>query len=773
MNVRERGRLLPPAALCLAAGLLLGREANTFLWGLAALILILPACILLRGRLRFCALLALALAVGCLRGYGAWHPSLPPEQKAVFSGVITAEVEPLSGGRVRSFLSHVAVNGEPLSAAAYWSFYAEEIPDGLVPGKQVAFRGSLYHPGGASNPGGYDFREELLRRGATVGLYGMEDLAVEDPAFFSIPGWTAALRHRLTLRLTDGLGEEAGGYAAAMLLGVRSGIGREDRSAFSRLGIAHILSVSGFHVGLLVSALALLFRLLRLPQKLRLALYAVTLGLYCALCGFAQPVIRASLLLLLGLYGRILARPRSGLHLLCAAFAAMLLASPVQLTGLSFQLSFGAVLGITLITPFLRSLWDSTRRAGRWLRDGLAAGLGAQLGILIPELAAFHELPLLGLIVNLPVLSLASVWILLDWAVLLTLPVPGLSPLVCAAARGLTSLLLGGIRRLGAIPGITLWTGAPGIGTILGLLALTIALCGLLRLRRRVRISLAAVGALAGFCSLFPLPHRSTEYLQFSVGNADAAVLRDRETVWVIDTGYDDGVLSDYLHRCRLTPDAVILTHLHADHANGLAAMMEDGIPIPLCYIPEGGEQAAIHPDVLALLDRLRASGTEIRALAAGDTLPLPSGQAKVLWPERGKVRPGQDANESCLVLRLELMGVSLLQTGDLDGRYEMYAAAPADLLKVAHHGSESSTSPDFLASVAPRAALLSCEREERDQRVRERFGAIPVYSTALGGQLTVRFSPSAFTVEPFLPHPDPAAVPSPAEETSDPTEEP
>ena len=755
MNVRERGWLLPPFALCLAAGLLLGRMSNSLLWGLSALILTLPAAVLLRGRLRFCALLALALALGCLRGYTAWHPGLPAEGKARFTGVVTAEVEPLPGGRIRSFLSHVSMDGVPLSTPAYWSFYADEVPAGLTPGKQVSFGGSLYHPGGAQNPGGYDFREELLRRGAAVGLYGAEEIEVSDPSFFSFPGWTASLRHRLSVRLTAALGGEAGGYASAMLLGLRSGIGREDRSAFSRLGIAHVLSVSGFHVGILVSFLALLFRLLHLPQRLRLILYAGVLGLYCALCGFSQPVIRASLLLLLGIAGRILARPRSGLHLLCAAFAGMLLISPVQLTGLSFQLSFGAVLGITLISPFLRSLWDPKRTFFRRIRDGLAAGLGAQLGILIPELAAFHELPLLGLIVNLPMLIVASGWIMLDWIVLLTLPLPFLSPLLCAAAREMTSLLLWGIRGLGSLPGITLWTGAPSAGTVLGLLMLTAALCVLLRLRSRSRVSLAVVGCLIVVLSLVPLPHSTTEYLQFSIGNADAAVLRDRETVWVIDTGYDDGILSDYLHRNRLIPDAVILTHLHADHVNGIAAMMEDGIPIRLCYLPEQAEAAAVHPDVAALLNRLRASGTEIRYLAAGDVLPLPSGSAEVLWPERGRIRPGQDANESCLTLRFELMGVSLLQTGDLDGRYEMYAAAPADLLKVAHHGSESSSSPEFLSSVAPRAALLSCEREERDRRVRERFGGIPVYSTALGGQLTVRFSPSAFTVEPFLPLPE------------------
>ena len=739
-------------ALCLAAGLLLGRQADTFLWGALGCLLVLPAVFLLRGRLRFAALLALALAVGCLRGWAAWHPVLPPEGDYLIGGVVTEEVEQTSGRRIRTYLSHVTLDGHPVPSAAYWSFYAEEIPPGLAPGQAVSFRGSLYHPSGASNPDGYDFREEMLRRGVKIGVYGMEELDVSDPAFFSFPGWTARLRHALTLRLTEALGEETGGCAATMLLGARSMIAREDRSAFSRLGIAHVLSVSGFHVGILVALLTGCFRLLRLPQRLRLVLFAALLGLYSALCGFSAPVIRASLLLLLALEGKILARPRSGLHLLCAVFAGMLLVSPVQLTGLSFLLSFGAVLGLVTVTPFLRSLWSPRSAPARRVWDSLCAGLGAQLGILLPELGAFQELPLLGLLLNIPVLLLSAGLILLDWAVLVTLPVPGLSPLLCGLTVRLTSLLLSGVRALGSTPGITLWVGSPTVWTALGVVLLLAALSQPLRLRGRARLLLSGAAAALVVLSLLPHPHAATEYIQFSVDSADAAVLWDRDTLIVIDTGYDDGVAADFLRRRRLTPDAVILTHLHADHAGGIRNLLEDRIPIPVCYLPAGAEDAEIHPDVLALVDALRAAGTEFRTLSAGDALPLPSGTLSVLWPEAGRSRPGQDANESCLVLRLELTGVSLLQAADLDGRYEMYAAAPSDLLKIAHHGSPNSTSDAFLASVAPRAALLTCGTKDRHDRTKARLGDIPLYSTALDGALTVRFYPSAWTVETFLP---------------------
>lgn len=753
MTSRQRGWLLPPLALFLACGILIGRVSVNVLWGLFGLLLALPACLLLRGRGRFCAIMAFALALGCVLGFRAYHPSLPPEGDYQVSGIIVDDIRTDSNRRVRTTLDSVTLNGEPFSSGAYWSFYTDELPEGLAPGVQVSFTASLYHPSGASNPDGYDFREEQLRRGVTIGVFGMGGLEISPPSSFNLQGWAAALRSRLSKRLIQELGEEAGGYASTMLLGSRSLIAREDRSAFSRLGIAHVLSVSGFHVGVLVSVFALLFRLLHMRQGLRLAFYVLLLGAYSAVCGFSQPVIRASLLIILGLVGRIQARPRSSLHLLCAAFTLMLIFSPVQLTGLSFQLSFGAVLGISLITPYLSTLWRPSNSLLQRVWSGLTAGIGAQLGILLPELYTFQELPLAGLIINIPMLAVASALILLYWAVLVTLPLPFLSPLLCRLASAVTSFLISAIRFLGDLPGITLWTRASDGFTAVGVVLMFIALCGLLRLKGRTRLILGGTAALIITLSLLPRPHLATEYIQFSVGNADAAVLWDRDRVIVIDTGYDDGAVSDFLHRRRLTPDAVILTHLHTDHAGGLTALLEDRIPIALCCIPTGGEDAQIHPDILALINQLRADGTEVRSLSSGDIISLPSGSIEVIWPEEGKVRPNQDANESSLVMRIDLNGTSLLQTGDLDGRYEMYAAAPSDILKIAHHGSVNSSSPEFLSSVSPDAVLLSTGRNDRRGKVINRLGdETPVYSTANSGALTVRFYPGSYMIETFLP---------------------
>ena len=185
MTVRQRSWLLPPAALALVVGVFPGRYAAGILLPLFACFLVLFAVILLKGWFRFTACIAFSFVLGILAGSVAFHPALPQEGQYRVQGVISDEVTTGSFGQYRIALSDVHLDGRPFAGGAYWTFYSDIEHSELIPGKSVSFQASLYHPGGAVNPNGYDFREELLRRGVTVGLYGAEHLSCSAPSSFS------------------------------------------------------------------------------------------------------------------------------------------------------------------------------------------------------------------------------------------------------------------------------------------------------------------------------------------------------------------------------------------------------------------------------------------------------------------------------------------------------------------------------------------------------------------------------------------------------------
>ena len=748
--------LLPLMTLGLVLGVALGRRAEAWQLPAAAMALSLLAALLLPGRRRAAALMLLSAAAGAPITIHAANPALPAEGEYIISGVVLDEVRLDETGRIRTVLDRVTLDGELVSGDAWWTAHpdpTEPLPEWLTPGTRVTFSGRAYHPQGRVNPGGYDFRERLLQDGVTIGVYGMDNLQPDDNSA-GLSGCLAALRHHLTLETQRVMGEEEGGLAAAMLLGTKDYLAGEDALAFRELGVSHVLSVSGFHVGVLAGLLIALLTPLHLPRKLRLALIGLLLSLYAMLTGAAPPVIRAGLLVLLREAGHLRGRRNLPLHLLCLSAALQLLFNPMQLFGPSFQLTYSAMLGLILIHPRLRDAFTPYHAWSRWLWQGFSATLAVQLGLLPAQLYWFGGFPLISLVLNILIIPLTSALMMLYWLTLALLPIP----LVREGAGALTGLLtryiLQGIRWLAGVAGYSLRTPAANLLTLVGWALLLLGLGVLMHQRRALlRRVLAVSGAALIALSLIRLPNTETFWLQLSDGEADAAILHDRDAVILVDAGENAFTAADYLQSRGLSVDMLILTHLHIDHAGGVAGLVNWDIPVRVCALPEGALTAGdLDEEVLELLRQLEESGTEFVTLSRGDVITLPSGTLTVLWPQSGAVRPGMAANDSCLALRADILGTSMLLASDLTSRYEMYAATSADILKAAHHGSSESTAPAFLDAVNPQVILLSCGTEERETAFIPRAGDIPVYSTHSSGGITVRFTENAFTVETFLP---------------------
>lgn len=727
-----------------------------FLFGL---VLCLGGLFLLHraGRRRAVGVMGACLFAGMLLSGYVSHPNLPPAGSYAIDGIVAEDMVLREDGTAAGYLTAVTLTGEEGQHSLrklYWTYrYDPEAPFLPVDGDRVHFDGSLYHPSGVTNPYGFDFRLFLLQRGAVAGVSGAKNAQVTAPGSRGLASMLLQCRMFLTQRVRDVFGEGSA-LPEALLLGVRENLPQEVQDSFSSAGVAHILAVSGLHVGLLAGALGLLLRRLLSLKGQFIVLFAF-LFLYCALLDFSAPVVRASLLVVFAGLRRIFRRSPDGLTTLAAAFLLILFFRPLDLFSSSFQLSFGAVLGIVMLMPVLEKPLAFLRF--RFLRDGVKVTLAATLGSFLPSVQVFHRFSLIGLIINPFVCGIFGVLLPLYAVVLLVGCL--ILPLGQALAIPLTaagSWITAAIGWLGDLPFATLRVAAlPGY--VIAALVLVMLLCTRYMVLPKARKAALALCALVFSVGLW---HgsicRDVQYIQLDMGQADAALILDGNETIVIDTGEYGGDLVSYLEATGRQADHVILTHLHSDHAGGMKELFASGIRIAEVIVPQGAFDQAIDESLLALRETLAEKQIPVRFAAKGDTLHTPRVSIEVTWPIPGTVRTLQDPNRYPLTLLCDLDGVKFFSAGDIPGEFEQYAARDADILKVSHHGSKSSTYEDFLSLVSPTAAIITASPSARylpheDTLKRLDDAGCLVYHTGELGAVRIRIARKCAYVTPYL----------------------
>lgn len=688
--VSERNGILLIVSLSFLAGCLsaLRLTGGLWLWGLAGLSLLMGWLLRRLGAGAGIALAFCFFALGALRFQSAYFTPQPDPGTYEITGYVYGGASERPDQRVAFVLGDVALDGAPASGMAYCTLHYDDVPPVLFDGAQVRFEGRVYLPDGKSGEPHMDFALWMRQSGQSFGIAAYQGIAVlNGEADAPVRDAAYRVRQSFTRALERVMGEEAR-VAVALLLGERDGLSQQEREAFETLGVAHVMSVSGLHVGLLGGLLLGVMRRLRVRRVLRLPALAVFLAGYCALTGFSAASVRAAVMLMLTLLAQLASRRPDRLTTLAAAMLVVLALDPLQAWSAGFVLSFSAMLGITLLLPPLTRLFArlfpypekshplryALGRLGRGALSLTAVSLAAQAGVLLPTAAYFHQLPLYGVLINLLIVPLAGTM---------------LTPL-CAITLLFSSVPLAGQ----ALVAVMLSGRAPG------------------SLRRRALASALVLALAAG--GVYASRPAELRYIQLAVGQADSALLLDGNQTLLIDAGSDGESALDYLLAEGRDIDALFITHLHLDHIGGVADLLDAGVRIGQVYLPLNAARQQADPDALKLLERLEAAGIPVMELARGDEMRYNTTSVSVLWPVREHIRSGQDANELPLVLSIRFGPYTILSASDLSGAYERYAAAPADVLKVAHHGSADSSGEAFLDQVGARVALVSCSSGSR-----------------------------------------------------------
>lgn len=706
---------VPPAAWLGLAVWLGAWFAETASWGayatrdvrpVTACVAVAAACVLLGGVLSrpvTLRLFAFGLAAGLLAGtacWGSWRAqagSFATRPVRSAEGVVVGDAT-ASGGELR-----VTVRlPSGASAALAWP-RGSPVPEA---GRSVSFRTRLVPldpskawsriaaaRGVVAEGRAWDVAARPWSTGPLSTL--MRTRAAVDAVVTTIPG-------------------EGGDLLAAVVLGDERGVtGTTLADDCRAAGLAHLLAAGALYAGVLCYGVMTLARRAGAPRWGQVAV-ALGSGLtYACATGLKASVVRALLAFAFASAAALAGRRHDALAGLGLGVTVIVLANPAAAVDLGFGIGVLAVTGLCLFGPLLRR-WVATALPDALgpVVPAIAVALGAQLAALPITAAAFGGVSLVGPPASVVAVPVACAGLALGVAgAALTACVPSLGMAALRPAGVVFSVVASAAHVLGSMPGAMLPLAA-GPGTAAALLAGAAVLWALWPRPPSCR-ALWLVAALLAFGITLPAlvpPPGAARIVVLDVGQGDAVLVRDGPSAMLVDTGPRPQPLRAALarqHVGRLS--CVVLTHPHADHIGGFAALVGEG---GVGWVgASAASPAGAYGKQEALAPRVTGGASRFRRIAVGQSWSIGTTSVTVLWPPPGF--SDGNTNDESVVLLLRHGAFTALLTGDAETPVQERlladgAVPPLDVLKVAHHGSVNGTSARCLAAWRPRTALIS-----------------------------------------------------------------
>ena len=696
---------------------------------------------------------------------GAWiqpKPPAPPPDHLVHhipEGPITLEgwvaEESVSGGRAHQVRLRAEWLGADSDRRPASGDLLVQLPShhALAYGQRLRLTGvHLSRPDGYANPGGFDYREFLARKG--IYLVGrlraggaVEILSGIHPQASFIRLYVSRWRAEMLSAMDRAIPGDPGAVLQAIVLGARERLSRRVRNQFRRTGTAHLLAISGLHVGF-IAALAFwgLRAVIRIVLRLTPEMYGLRLApsrwaalgtapailFYALLVGGRVATIRATIMIFVYLAARVCRKPSNNFHALALAAILILIWDPKSMWDVGFQLSF------TAVTAILLALRARERSEASQIPTGEKTALnriGRRAGIFIlisvvasratwPLIAkTFHRVALVGPLTNTLVVPLASLTIPLGLvAALCSLLVPASAQILFAPAGWGASLLLTILETLSGYPHASMVVAAPSVPAIIAYYTLLASLLAWPLSRRRGALAFAAGIIVLGATTAAALQsHRVASRLTIialDAGRAQAILIRlpdERTLLWFGAPPHSPRSLARRVVVPALLDqrigaiDGLIAANATEETAKGLASLAR-AVKVHELWVAPRADGTWPAP----LRRTIEELGLPIQALGAGWSQPCGAAcLIRILWPRAGATPPPPTRSADGPVLHVRLNRHSALLTGDSSFRVERALlddpqAVRASMLQVPKAGSRYASNYSFLRMVAPEVAVLA-----------------------------------------------------------------
>lgn len=624
-------------------------------------------------------------------------------------------------------------------------------PPEVTRGDVVSVAGRL---GLADDPG---FASYLDSRGI-AGSLSIDHFERVGPSPNPLVRLADAVRGSLSTSLASLFGPREAGLVMGLALGDTSHLDEGMARDFKATGLSHLLAVSGGNVAMVLAPVMALALALRINPTVRFALGLATVVFFVVLTGGEPSVLRAGVMAGIGLSGVLMGERRNTWSVLAAAVLILLLLDPFLVSAVGFQLSVTATAGMVAFAGPLAAKLS-------FLPGPVAASMGtsvaAQLGVAPLLLSYFHWIPGVTVLANLLAFPVVGPVLLLGLA---AAALSGFAPPLAALLAGLAQVLLAYMMWLAdtmASAPVAAVTSPGGLVPLVAGSATVVALAVWIRTNWRPPRSVLLAGCVA--MPVFVLgtalgsgpPGGLTAHF-LNTGQGDSIlVMSPAGATILIDGGPEPDIAATKLAALGVKRlDVVIATHPHADHVAGLPEVLAR-FPVGLVLEPGCSEDSPAYADFLQAVDD---EGLEVRYPRTGDHIEVGDVDLAFLSPPSCYEGTHSDANNDSLVAMLSKGQDSILFPGDaeVEAQQQMLdagAALDADVLKVPHHGGNTSQ-PEFLAASHAEVAVIQVgDPNDYGHPTDEVLATLDsagmkVFRNDLDGDVTVTFSPEGVLVE-------------------------
>lgn len=685
-------------------------------------------------------------------------------------------------------------NGEKSVSVKRIFVNTEKIPNVKI-GNIIKVRGKLRQFEEAANKGNFDSRKYYL----SLGFYGKIEagtIEVINSDYSGIRQGLYELRMEIIERLEKLCSDNNGifsiinnknGIIGAIILGDKTDLDSDIKELYSVSGIAHILAISGLHISFIGMAI---YRLLR--RRFRF-LFSAAVSIpvvlsFGIMSGFGISTIRAIIMFILKIIGEVLGRKYDAITAISLAGLVLLVQNPFVVCNSGFQMSFGAIIAIVLILPIVEEILNTDNKIIKVISANFTISL-----VMNPILAwNYYELPTFSFLLNIVVVPLMSVVIVSSIAgIFCSCIMFGFGKAVIFPGCGILELytFLCNVINKSSVASIVV--GQPKVTIIIVYYAiLLVVLFGLKNIRTKytraekerniikketglvlekkakkerrikgqnVKLRLACiVGFLLLNCLIYYIPNPGFYITFINVGQGDGIVIHgDNGTKVMVDGGSTSekqvakNCIVPYLKAEGIgTIDYSIITHTDKDHISGILEILENNnsnrIRIKNLVMPDINMKDDTYNE---LIEKAKLKKINVLYIKKGDTLSLGKTKIKCIYPET--TTTASDKNDYCTVLSVKNKTSKILLTGDISKEIEEKIKDDIEenytVLKVAHHGSNYSSSEKFLKKVNPKYSIISVGKNnsyghpgnETMERLRKQGGVI--YRTDEKGGITIR----------------------------------